>query len=544
MVWRLCHGGPHLLPSPNAFMENNNFENITPYLNSTNTLTTPDHPKDMSTPTTSKALNFARYVALRTAITGGEELTSGEISALLKVWSNVEELNASDKNHEPLQRQDGVEEDQSTESISDIISVSSENLDTKDQKAKRGYKRAVKYCRKFIDKDRSAITEREKCLIKTNLKVVRKYEKNHPHLPKISPDFETLLLPATGFDKRTCPTEGSDMEEKKPFADVFWNTSAVGALDLTTTPAVRSSPDPIEHVAPSVKKSRTRKRKKNGPGTISTSNSIASTKTEISTPNTTLKRRRSTEEPHPHVKTPTLNRISMTQVSSFSFPATSQKTVTTKVDNAQTIQKSNLSQTATSKSQQQGQQARKGKYSHTMYPNHLRLAIIDKAHPEGRISDSRWLLIEECLRDIVFSGAGSPMQMQFGSATLYKGVKVICCENVESKDFLVKTVGELGVLWEGSELAAVSLKEIPCGRKLSAWVPPPLVDPARILTILAKQNPNLQTDNWHIVNSSPDSGGLVIKVAIDAKGQEYLQARGGKLHFGSGWIRFRITPTR
>lgn len=179
-----------------------------------------------------------------------------------------------------------------------------------------------------------------------------------------------------------------------------------------------------------------------------------------------------------------------------------------------------------------------------MYPNHFRLAIIDKAHPEGRISDSRWLLIEECLRDIVFSGAGSPMQMQFGSATLYKGVKVICCENVESKDFLVKTVGELGVLWEGSELAAVSLKEIPCGRKLSAWVPPPLVDPARILTILAKQNLNLQTDNWHIVNSSPDSGGLVIKVAIDAKGQEYLQARGGKLHFGSGWIRFRITPTR
>lgn len=48
---------------------------------------------------------------------------------------------------------------------------------------------------------------------------------------------------------------------------------------------------------------------------------------------------------------------------------------------------------------------------------------------------------------------------------------------------------------QGSDLAAVSSKKVPYRKILSAWMPAPSMDPARILTIMGKQNPNLQMDN-------------------------------------------------
>lgn len=54
---------------------------------------------------------------------------------------------------------------------------------------------------------------------------------------------------------------------------------------------------------------------------------------------------------------------------------------------------------------------------------------------------------------------------------------------------------------------------------MSTWVPPPSVDPSRVFAILGKQNPNLSTDNWRLVGSSTEGGGLVVKVSIDTDGQ-------------------------
>uniref|UniRef100_A0A1I8N0F8 Odorant receptor n=1 Tax=Musca domestica TaxID=7370 RepID=A0A1I8N0F8_MUSDO len=107
---------------------------------------------------------------------------------------------------------------------------------------------------------------------------------------------------------------------------------------------------------------------------------------------------------------------------------------------------------------------------------------------------------------MVFHGEGDPKRFQFGSATLYKGVKAIGCENEESKEFLGTTVAGFHELWQGCNLS-----EIPCRKVLTAWVPPPSVDPARILMILGKENPNLRTHNWRIVSSSIEWGGLAIK---------------------------------
>ncbi|XP_058978632.1 uncharacterized protein LOC109613882 [Musca domestica] len=256
----------------------------------------------------------------------------------------------------------------------------------------------------------------------------------------------------------------------------------------------------------------------------------------------TMKRGRSTEEPHPEAKKPLTGKLPPPPTAaSTPVAAAGREVVARPVQAASVDPRSAKAKPATTNPQPSSQTSRKRKHSQTLYPDNLRVAVIDRAEPEGKISESRWLLIEDRLREQVFLGE-DPSRLQFGSATVYKGVKVICCENEESKNFLVTAVAGLQELWDGSALAAVSLKDIPCRRILTAWVPPPSVDPARVLIILGKQNPNLCTDGWRLVGSSTEGGGLVIKVSVDTAGQEYLQARGGKLHFGTGWIRFRLTP--
>lgn len=74
---------------------------------------------------------------------------------------------------------------------------------------------------------------------------------------------------------------------------------------------------------------------------------------------------------------------------------------------------------------------------------------------KAKISESRWLLIEDRLRELVSLGE-EPKRLQFGSATIYKGVKVICSKNEGSKDYPITTVAALYGLWEGSELGLLT----------------------------------------------------------------------------------------
>ncbi|XP_058984888.1 uncharacterized protein LOC131805585 [Musca domestica] len=409
--------------------------------------------------------------------------------------------------------------------------TSHDGVEPKEAKARRGYKRSINYCKKFIGRDPAHITERERILIKMNLKVIAKFEKNHPHLPSCSLNQILLTLPPPNINSRANssivqPTVENPAEVSKSTTDSKATPAVVHAVTPNAGPAGSSTP-----------KCRDRKVKKPEP-VIAAASTVP---TEADTPSrSALKRGRSTEEPHPEAKkvskAPASRPLPTTSTSSVS-----KSLVTKPPPTGPSSSKPDKAHKGEVKSQTAGQAGRKRKYSQTIYPDNLRVAIIDRAEPEGKISDSRWLLFEDRLRELVFTGEGDPRRMQFGSATLYRGAKVMCCENQESKDYLVTAVSGFRDLWQGCDLAAVSLKDIPCRRVLTAWVPPPSVDPARILTILGKQNPNLKTDSWRLVSSTTEGGGLVIKVSMDKDGQEYLQARGGKLHFGAGWIRFRLT---
>ncbi|XP_073827804.1 uncharacterized protein [Musca autumnalis] len=417
-----------------------------------------------------------------------------------------------------LTRQNAVEAGGPMKTTSDSIPATARRRRTAESKRRGGYRRSLNFLRKFVGREPSSLSEREVKLIRLNLKTVQKFERTHPQIPKKSSRIEGIPLPSLG--------ERANME-------------------ASHTPAGTHSEGVKVYAAPTESKNedtgRTQLEKTVG---RSDSNKASASKDEEPKanprpqPSSSAKRARSTEEPHPSSKKPSRSLAGEPSTSSVHHSKSKPKENTI----AGAAEKAGPSHKVPFKGSKHGGKIANSTSSRTLTPDSLRVAVIDRAAPEGQIRESRWRLFEERLRDIIFSGDGDSTNTQFGSATLYKGVKVISCENKESLNFLVSTVNGLGSLWEGCELAAVSVDEIPCGRIMSAWVPPPLVDPARILTILKKQNPNLQTDNWRLISSNPDQEGLTIRVSIDASGQGYLRQREGKLHFGSGWIRFRTAP--
>uniref|UniRef100_A0A1I8NKM0 Uncharacterized protein n=1 Tax=Musca domestica TaxID=7370 RepID=A0A1I8NKM0_MUSDO len=111
-----------------------------------------------------------------------------------------------------------------------------------------------------------------------------------------------------------------------------------------------------------------------------------------------LKRGRSTEEPHPEAKKASKGPSSL-PLPTTSTPSASKPVATKPLPPAPSSSKPDKVHKGEVKSQTAGQTGRKSKYSQTIYPDNLRVAIIDKAEPEGKISDSRWLLFEDRLRE-------------------------------------------------------------------------------------------------------------------------------------------------
>uniref|UniRef100_A0A1I8NK10 Uncharacterized protein n=1 Tax=Musca domestica TaxID=7370 RepID=A0A1I8NK10_MUSDO len=94
----------------------------------------------------------------------------------------------------------------------------------------------------------------------------------------------------------------------------------------------------------------------------------------------TMKRGRSTEEPHPEAKKPSTGKLPPPPTA-FSAPVSGKKTVARPVETASVDPKSAKANSATTNPQPSSQNSRKRKYSQNLYPDNLRVAVIDRAEP-------------------------------------------------------------------------------------------------------------------------------------------------------------------
>ncbi|XP_073822073.1 uncharacterized protein [Musca autumnalis] len=433
-------------------------------------------------------------------------------------------------------------------------------ISAKEASDTRHYKRAASYLRKFVGRDASSHTRREIMFIKSKLKYIRKFERNYPNAPRCELLVDKIFLPNPASAKDSKETAATSKQvEVKPVASGSKvepktvpkpNPSQKGLekdkghnptpndsrkssqLEKVTVP----NPDPTptdEGKADEQKVSNTCTSQSGATTGGSTGTPSTSEKTNKPSQSKTVKRVRSSEGPQPSPKKKMISQTVNTADSYAGVLAHKAKGSSNSTEKASTS-----SGKASTKARDRGRRKPYAKTATVANDDELLVAIIDRADPFWKISESHWLLFETRLRLAIVSTEANQGDRQFGGAFLHKGVKVIKCLNRSSQEYLKETVNGFDELWEGEKIAAVSISEIPSRKVFPAWVP--------LLRMLELQNPGLLTRDWTVMSLTPckENGGMDVKMAIDSSGEEYLKVREGKLNFGSGWVRFRLIPPR
>ncbi|XP_073822631.1 uncharacterized protein [Musca autumnalis] len=177
-------------------------------------------------------------------------------------------------------------------------------------------------------------------------------------------------------------------------------------------------------------------------------------------------------------------------------------------------------------------------------PENLRVAIINKADLDGRISDTHWIAVERLLRKAITSDEVDAGKTGFGRAVIQRGIRILYCQDEESRDFLIQLIEGAGDLWDGCMLAAVPVDEIPRRSVATTWVPPPDSDAGEVVKMLRKQNRGLSVDGWRLLKHFKERDGMVMRFTIDDESADYIRDCGGVLFFGSGGLRFRLSKSQ
>lgn len=177
----------------------------------------------------------------------------------------------------------------------------------------------------------------------------------------------------------------------------------------------------------------------------------------------------------------------------------------------------------------------------------LQIAIIDRNHPEGKISTDNWLKLEEQIIRKLLSEmvrTGSDAISKYDGAKWQKGVKVVGCGNKESKDFLTTCVQQHHDLWTGAKLEVVALADIPSRTIVRVWVPPPIIEDANTLQLIKLQNADVHPDDWVITRGhARDKGnGKDLWIKIGSESLQILSQKEGVIRYGIGHLRM-ILPS-
>lgn len=175
----------------------------------------------------------------------------------------------------------------------------------------------------------------------------------------------------------------------------------------------------------------------------------------------------------------------------------------------------------------------------------LQVAIIDRSQPGGKLTDERWLLLEEkILRGLVdeLGRSEDDSFTAFDGAKWSRGVKIIGCGNEKALNFLKRCIQGIGELWPGAKLEIVSLDEVPFQTTVRVWVPPPILEDESILTLIKRQNKGLRTENWTIERGhARDKGeGKDLWIKIDSESLNLLRPLKGLIKYGLNQLRLML----
>ncbi|XP_043659641.1 uncharacterized protein LOC122624226 [Drosophila teissieri] len=131
--------------------------------------------------------------------------------------------------------------------------------------------------------------------------------------------------------------------------------------------------------------------------------------------------------------------------------------------------------------------------------NRILLGVVDRNDPSDRIPRNKWKWVEAALAikcfEILAKEPGPPPVCK-DVEWFQGGVKVIACDDERSAELYKAAVKELGEVYEGAGLVALSWSDVPCRPRARIWIPASIEAPDLILTMLQRCNPHLPTSDW------------------------------------------------
>jgi len=168
----------------------------------------------------------------------------------------------------------------------------------------------------------------------------------------------------------------------------------------------------------------------------------------------------------------------------------------------------------------------------------IKMAIIHKHHPEVTLDKGQYEIIQAKLLTAVDENPLGETPLQFLYSKSAQGVFWITCANEFSKDWMMRTVSELGELWESVELTVVDSKGLPRRPRVLVHIPD-TSDAPTVLTKLRKQNPAFITSDWSVMSRKVTEKEQTLAFSIDPDSFNTLVKSNHKAFWGLGRITFR-----
>jgi hypothetical protein len=163
----------------------------------------------------------------------------------------------------------------------------------------------------------------------------------------------------------------------------------------------------------------------------------------------------------------------------------------------------------------------------------IKVAIVHRLHPDVNLDHAQTDTIQEKLLQAIDANPLEAATPQFLYSKFAPGMFWITCANEPSKTWWIRTVSGLGELCEGAELTVVDSKDLPERPRVLVRIPH-TSDVDTVLTRLRKQNPELQTSNWPVIEKEQ-----TLAFSIDLDSFKTLAKSHFKTLWGLGRIIFR-----
>lgn len=187
---------------------------------------------------------------------------------------------------------------------------------------------------------------------------------------------------------------------------------------------------------------------------------------------------------------------------------------------------------------------------------HLKVAIIDKDNPSGKIPKDKEVLIKKLLMgelDKILFTAPTPSSTTkpptFRSWTYSGEIIRVFCEDEETRSWLTTTVGSLRP-WENATLAVVSIDKLPRLTKSTLWIPveaeSDFEEKEVVVRRLAAQNPALGIGRWCIFHheAKDDPKGHLLVFGIGDEAMETLRTRSMRVNYIFQSLTLKVKPDK